>query len=270
MLSRLTLTLLLILGLSVLSDAQQKNDLVGSYLYRFEWGGEELTLKSNGSFISHSSNCTSVFTSAGPYTVTNNILSLTTTKMSVRSYDEKKGHDLTKRKVRKQILDTDEPFKSDTEELQIVRWGERIYLMHLRQFGGFVAAINLGFEPREVDGYRAFYGEVFLRVGDENRPVYGPPHMPVEFLNQLLSAPITATVINVESAGLRTIATIDRGSDDGLRKDMPLVTADSESFYYEQHWIISVEPHTATVQIWNDVKVGAQLTTRISNVRRYS
>ena len=269
MLIRLTLTFLLILGLGLSVGAQQNNDLVGSYLYRFEWGGTEIMLKANGSFVSHSSNCTSVFTYSGQYSVTGNILSMTTTRMSIRSFSDNKQHDLTKRKARKEYLDTDEPFKPETDSLQIVRWGERIYLMDPQQFGGFVEAINLGFEPREVDGYRAFYGSIYLRIGDENKPVDGPPSLPKEFLAQLLPVPITATVTNVETIENRVIATIDRGSADGLRKDMTLVTADSESFYYEQHWVISVESQTAKVQVWKDVKVGSQLTTRISDARRY-
>jgi len=271
MFTRLTFTLLLLLGLGLTVEAQQKNnDLVGSYLFRFEWGGTEIILKENGTFISHSSNCTSVITEFGPYSVANRVLSLTTQKMSVRSFSDNKEHDVTKQKARKKYLDTDEPFKSETENLQIVRWGERIYLMHAESFGRFAEAINLGFEPREVDGYRAFYGAFYLRVGDENKPVDGPPQIPKEFLENLLPAPVIAKVIKVETTDNRVIATIDRGTADGLRTEMALVTFEQESWFYESHWIISAEPHTSTVQIWRDVKVGDKLTTRIANVTRYS
>ena len=55
MLSRLTVAFLLIPGLSLSINAQANNDLIGSYLFRFEWGGREITLKANGTFTSHTS-----------------------------------------------------------------------------------------------------------------------------------------------------------------------------------------------------------------------
>ena len=59
--------------------------------------------------------------------------------------------------------------------------------------GKFIGAINLGFEPREVEGYRAYYGQFYLRVGDENKAIDGRPPLPKEFLDNLLSAPVIAT-----------------------------------------------------------------------------
>jgi hypothetical protein len=270
MLTRITFALFLTLGLSFSIVAQDNKDLVGSYLFRFEWGGTEIKLQPNGTFVKYSSNCTQVFTSSGPYSVTNNILSLTTKKMSVRSFSDNEEHDVTKRKARKKYLDTDEPFKPETRDLQIVRWGQRIYLMDQDVFGAFIRAINLGFEPRQVDGYRAFYGAFYLRVGDENKAINGKPPLPNEFLDNLLSAPVTATILKLETSGKGSIATIDRGSDDGLRKGMFLVTArDQSGSYlpsYQHHLIISVEPTVAKVEIVEQLTLGAKLTTRIANV----
>ena len=268
MLTRLIKAFLLLLALSI-STVGQQNDLIGSYLFRFEWGGERITVNPNGKFISQSSDCTSVTTSSGSYTVVNDVLRLTTKKESLRSFSDNKEHDLTKRKARKEYLDTDEPFKPYTRELQIVRWGPRVYLMDRRLLSKFIEAINLGFEPREVDGYRAYYGAIFLREGDERKPIVGTPTLPEEFLRDLLPAPVIATVVQVDKTENNAIATIDRGSDDGLRKEMSLVTVGNESFFYETHWIISVEPHTAKVQIWKDIRIGDKLTTRVPNPDRY-
>ena len=199
MLTRITFALFLTLGLSLSIVAQENKELVGSYVFSFNWGGTEIKLKPNGTFISYSSNCTQVITSSGPYSVTNNVLRLTTTKMWVRSFSDNKDHDVTKRKARKKYLDTDEPFKPETEDLQIVRWGPRIYLMDQKAFGAFIGAINLGFEPREVEGYRAYYGIFYLRAGDENKAIDGRPPLPKEFLDNLLSAPVTATIVKFET-----------------------------------------------------------------------
>ena len=114
MLTRITFALFLTLGLTLSVVAQKNQELVGSYVFSFNWGGTEIKLKPNGTFISYSSSCTQVITSSGPYSVTNNVLSLTTTKMWVRSFSDNKEHDVTKRKARKKYLDIDEPFKSES------------------------------------------------------------------------------------------------------------------------------------------------------------
>ena len=269
MLTRIIFSLFLTLGLSPSIVAQENKELVGSYLFRFQWGGTELKLQPNGIFISTSSDCTQVFTSSGSYSVTNNVLTFTTKKLSVRSFSDNKEHDLTKRKNRKKYLDTDEPFKPETWDLQIVRWGQRIYLMDQNALGKFIDAINLGFEPREVDGYRVYYGDFLLRVGDENKAIDGRPSLPQEFFENLLSAPIIATILKFETGN---VATIDRGSEHGLRKGMFLVTLREESGAYvsdfQPHMIISVEPTSARVQLMETVAPGAKLTTRIANVAR--
>lgn len=269
MLTRITFALFLTLGLALSVNAQENQELVGSYVFRFEWGGTEIKLKPNGTFISYSSSCTQVITSSGPYSVTNNALSLTTTKMWVRSFSDNKEQDVTKRKARKKYLDTDEPFKPETQELQIVRWGQRIYLMDQHGFGKFIEAINLGFEPREVEGYRAYYGAFYLRVGDENKAIEGRPLLPKEFLDKLLSAPVIATIVQIEGG----VATIDHGSEHGLLEKMFLVTVREDSAaslpYFQPHLIISVEPTTAKVRLGEGVPLGAQLTTRLAKVAAF-
>src|ERR1051325_4399663 len=240
--------------------AQQNSDLVGSYLFRFEWGGERIVLKNNGTYTSESSSCTQITKQSGTYTVVNNVIRFTTLKFTIRTYDEKKEHDLTKRKARKKYLDTDEPFKTDSWELQVVRWGERIYLMDRGGLESFIEAINLGFEPRSVDGYRAHYGEIYLREGDEAKPVNGPPLLPEELLRDLLPAPVIATVLELKTEGAPTLATIDRGSVDGLKQDMWLVPTTPIFHYqpYQPYRIKSVAEHSAEVFVFGDITVGDQ------------
>ncbi len=263
---RLILTCLsFIIILSFPTAAQTNSDLVGSYLARFEFGGTEITLNANGTYVSHSSNCTSVVSEKGTYSVANNVLSLNPRKQFFRSFSDNKDRDVTTRKARKKYLDTDEPFSTATEYLQIIRWGERIYLMNENQFEGFVDAINLGFEPREVDGYRAYYGSYLLRVGDETKPVHGPPPFKQELLELLLPAPIIATVLSVEE----DYAVIDRGSEDGLRQDMSLVRYDEESFFFDYWLVFEVGPSRSKVRLLRDTKVGDKLTTKVTNPRKF-
>lgn len=254
-----------IILLSFPAAAQTNSDLVGSYLARFEFGGTEITLNSNGTYVSYSSNCTSVVSEKGTYSVANDVLSIKPRKQFFRSFGDNKERDVTTKNARKKYLDTDEPFSTETEYLQIVRWGERIYLMTRDQFEGFVEAINLGFEPREVDGYRTYYGSYLLRVGDENKPVDGPPPFKKELLELLLPAPIIATVLSVEE----DYAVIDRGSEDGLRKDMSLVKNDEDSFYFDYCLVFEVGPNRSKVRLLRGTKVGDKLTTKVANPKRF-
>lgn len=254
---------------SVSVGAQQNSDLAGSYLYRFEFGGTEITLKNNGTFTAATSNCTGVTTASGPYSVSNNVVRFRTTRLTARDNGDMKEHDLTKRKERKKYLETNEPFKPHSWELQVVRWGERIYLMNRKLFGSFIDVVNVGFEPRFVDGYRTYYGEIHLRVGDEKKPVTGRPPLPEEFLRELLPAPIIATVIELKTNGDSIVATIDRGSADGLKENMTLVST-IPTDYFEPFSIDSISEHSAHVRVHKNIKVGDQLSTRVTDVLRYS
>src|SRR5262249_56880738 len=94
---RLFLVAIVTVAIGVPALAQGKQELAGSYLFRFEWGGTRITLNLNGTFVSQSSNCTMVTTESGPYSVSGDILHLTTVKETLRNYDEKKEHDLRNR-----------------------------------------------------------------------------------------------------------------------------------------------------------------------------
>jgi hypothetical protein len=264
---KLTFALVLLAVTHVEIFARQNSNLVGSYVFSFEWGGGEITLNKKGRFTATSSSCTSVTTESGNYSVSNNLIRFTTLKLSIRNFDDHKEHDLTKRKARKKYLETDEPFKPESWEVQVVRWGERVYLVDQNAYRGFIEAINLGFEPRQAKAILPYFGSIYLRIGDENKPVAGPPPFPEEFLRDLLPAPVIATIIELKTEGTSTLATIDRGSADGLREKMPLVSV-TPTIFFRGYRIRSVREHTAEVDVYGDVKVGDQLSTRVANVWR--
>jgi hypothetical protein len=269
---RFLLVLLLLCPMTGAVSGQQRiaNDLIGTYIYGFQWGGSRLTLKSDGTFIWESSNCTSVYKNSGSYSSSEGHLELIVLKKTLTSFGDGKEIDLRKPKARKKFLDTDEPFKQQQIEMAIIKWDTRIYLMDTDRFESFVDAINLGFEPRHVETYRPFFGEILLREGDEQKDVAGTPSLPNEFLSKILKSPITSTVTDIESDGNKTIATVDRGSKDGLRKGMTLIKKSEDGWFtFQGYWIISVDEQSAKVQVW-EVKVGDQLTTRVKDVLRYA
>ncbi len=265
---KLTLALILVATAGGEIAAQENSDLVGSYVFRFQFGGGEIVLKNNGRFTSSSGGCTDVSTASGPYKVSNNVIRFTTLKLTTRSLSDNKEHDLTKRKARKKYLDTDEPFKPYSWELMIVRWGERVYLLNAKTVDAFVRAINLGFEPRAVEGYRDFYGDFYLRTGDENKPVTGRPPLPEQFLRDLLPGPVLATVMEVKTEDNVAVATIDRGRAHGLKEKMKLVPTTAMDFL-QAYEIISIADHSAQVKVYGPLKVGDQVSTRIPDGRRF-
>src|SRR5688572_11318864 len=266
----LVLALLVLASGTVLAKQSVPGDLIGSYLWGFEWGGTRITLKSDGTFTMASSSCTSVTTESGPYSFSDGLIRLTTLKITMSDHGSNKVVDLRKSKARKEYLDTDEPFKPTEQTIQVTRWGNRIYLMDKDDFGNFINAINLGFEPRKVESYRAMYGVIFLREGDEAKQAPGDPQMPAEFLSLLLREPITATITGIESSeDGRNIVTIDRGSNAGLRKDITLVYDTEDATSFSSYSIVSLTPDSAKVEVYGAVAVGDKLTTRVKGLLLY-
>jgi len=272
-LKKIASTLLLVIAFSVSCLGQNSSDLEGTYVWQFEWGGTDIVLKGNGTFDSHTSDCTQVFTTSGPYSVANGVIHFTGVKSSVRSFSDNKEHDLRKRSARKKYLDTDEPFKVEQWDLTIVKWGSRVYLLDVGEFDDFVNAINLGFEPREKTFYRGYLNRFFLREGDQHSVVEGKPSLPPTVLVGILSTPVIATITQVEpTKDDFMIATIDRGSDEGLRKDMTLVYFSDnpvEAYQFSGWRITSTEGHSARVEVYGKVKIGDKLTTRVADVSRF-
>jgi hypothetical protein len=263
-LHKFALALIFIPLLTIEVCAQQNFGLAGSYLFSFGSGGGKITLKTNGTFTAESGSCTGVTTASGPYSISNGVVHFRTVQLSMRSFDDNKERDLTKRKNRKKYLEIDEPFVPESWEIRIVRWGDRAYLIDEKSFDSFIDAINVGFEPRDRDGYPALYGEIYLRQGDEFKPVSGPPSLPADILKGLLAAPVVATVLQVEGSNDQSVATIDRGSANGLKRGTTLVAVSSPRFY-ERYYIESVTDRSATLRVFGGVKVGDQLTTRVSD-----
>jgi hypothetical protein len=116
-------------------------------------------------------------------------------------------------------------------QFEIVRWGQRIYLLPEEELGPFVNAVNSGREPHKycIPSCSPF----LVRTGDDEKPVSGTPDLPAEYRRRLLDKPITARVVRVLSDetevnlergyGWRTIQVeINLGSVDGVWEGMEL------------------------------------------------
>jgi hypothetical protein len=69
--------------------------------------------------------------------------------------------------------------------LQVVRWGERTYLVPVDEIMKLVDGINRGDEPRT--GRQGWF---YLRDGDWERPADGAPDLPAAYADLILAAPV--------------------------------------------------------------------------------
>ena len=129
----------------------------------------------------------------------------------------------------------------------------------------FTNAVNLGLEPRRTLIAEPYYGQFFLRKGDETKIVSGNPSLPKQWSSLLLEKPVAATVVHVESQGSEIIVTIDKGSEAGLKAGMRLIEvhAAEPSLSFDPV-IISVEKGSAKLKAHRAWEVGDKLTTRFT------
>ena len=67
---------------------------------------------------------------------------------------------------------------------QVVRWGERTYLVHADEIMKLVEGINRGDEPRSRP-----QGWIYLRDGDWERPADGAPDLPAAYADLIRPRP---------------------------------------------------------------------------------
>lgn len=111
-------------------------------------------------------------------------------------------------------------FPGFAEELAVIPWGERVYLVASDELVEFCNAVNAGDEPR-----RGGHGGFLARDGDGDRKVSGAPGVPESHRKYLLPRPVTARITEIlESTtkredGLQVRTTrvrLEAGGDAGL------------------------------------------------------
>ena len=123
-----------------------------------------------------------------------------------------------------------DPWDISTELLPL-SWGERHYLIPVKQILEFLNAVNAGFEPRKTAS-----GMFFLKWGDEYRPVAGKPELPSEYVGYLLENPIQAKIslhqeTRAEGNTVRSTVVLDVGKAQGVRVGMQFYFQNSLRYY---------------------------------------
>jgi hypothetical protein len=248
------------------------SELTGTYVAGHNFGGSSINLQADGTYSQDSGACTMATKRSGKYFLSDGIVRFTILKYTgVQFSDESKEIDLFNSEALKEFFGygNDEKVEPPTTEfsLVLVKWGERVYLIDDSNLRDFSNAINLGLEPRPELRSEPYYGSFFLREGDLQKSVTGKPSLPAEWQTFLLGKPVTAKIVAIETQDKTQIATINRGSRDGLKVGMKLLLKDQEpSLWSRGGEILSVETRTAKVEVY-DLKVGDILNSKFVSAR---
>ena len=259
---------------NVQSRVVETTDLIGSYTHGGRFGGSTITIEPEGKFHINSSDCTQEYFEAGSYSFKDGVLSLTTTKRTVKSHGESddQARNLLAPGVYEKEYRQKLPAGPQTFELVPVTWGGRVYLIDKTDLHEFPNAINLGVEPRKTSVSDAYLGSFFLREGDEKKSGAGRPSLPKDLLAFLLDTPVEARIINIEYEGDKQIAVIDRGSDAGLKEGMRFVFVDRQTFWdgpslWSGLVVLSVTREMARLKVFENVNIGDKVSSKFVDRR---
>jgi len=122
---------------------------------------------------------------------------------------------------------TKQSFQGVPPDFIVIRWQARRYLVPADDVIGFCNQINEGAEPR-----KSVIGDYLLRVGDHKEIVHGPPDIPQQYKDYILTKPIEAQILRVGSTTIRhsiadfnfrdTRLTVGAGTQQGLLPGMEL------------------------------------------------
>lgn len=277
--NKLTLLCLAVLLPAVPTPAQHEGvfkKFAGTYVTGHGYGGDSLTLEADGHFSKRggSDDGTQISTS-GTYVLSDGRLRFIIVKHTGRLGSEGKEFNLLDPNDRKEMFGNSDAGEIEREfDMLPLQWSGRIYLLHERDLSDFANAVNLGIEPRTTlisNNYSSpWYGSFYLRSGDEQKKVTGNPSLPEQWLSFLLSKPVTAKVISIEEIkkdrwNTTFTGTINKGSRDGLKVGMRLLTEDEDPSPWGGTEVISAAEKTAKIRtqlVRSELKVGDKISSR--------
>lgn len=240
-------------------------ELAATYAVGHRFGYSSLTIEGDGRYSIQSGDCTREYFDSGTYVLKDGVLHFTILKKTAKGRGGERELNLLDADERKEFYGEREVEAISREfKLLPVRWSGRLYLIYEDDLNDFANAVNLGLEPRPGLSAEPFYGSFYLRNGDERKGVTGRPALPGEWAAFLLRKPLTATVVRIEGKDKERIATVNRGSGDGLKVGMRLISKDEEPSPWWATEVVSVGGKTARVRIreGDELKSGDKLKSR--------
>ncbi|HEV2860523.1 MAG TPA: hypothetical protein VGX48_05935 [Pyrinomonadaceae bacterium] len=255
----------------VAQAAATPETLEGKYFIGHRFGASALTLRADGTYSVESGDCTTEYLDSGTYVVSEGALRLTILKYVAKRRGADREINLLDPNERKEFYGGGDAGREISREFSLlpVAWSERTYLIPENDLDDFAGAINLGLEPRAELSAEPFYGSFYLREGDEQKKVAGPPSLPERWLALLLRKPVTATIVSIEGDGPEKVATINKGSRAGLKVGVRLIGVDEEPTPWSVTEVSYVDGSTAKVRVGPDSKVGDKLTTKYERKEPY-
>lgn len=157
------------------------------------------------------------------------------------------------------------PLQELSPALVSIAWGAREYLAPGQTaddgYRQFINAVNIGTEPRQGPCGR---DHLYLRDGDWNKAVSGPPDLPPRWRPFVLTAPVRGRVIALSNDGH---AIVNVGARHGLLPGMRLLKITKEPSIFDRVAIVAVAPETAELKApefsWDTrLQVGDQVASR--------
>lgn len=229
-------------------------EIVGEYVYSSGYVGAIFKIMEDGKYeyITFSDCCDPVWEESGTYALRDNLLHFKITKKTLNQYnllDPKQRIEAYRKLYQYKGSDLPAEVIRTEYEMQVVRWGGRIYLLDLDKINLFTAAVNFGIEPRQriING-NYLTTRFFLRRGDSEKAVAGNPDLPEPWNSYLHDTPIKAVVTKVESDNKKKIYTVNKGRADRLNVGMLLVGENTKPFYDNLLLVISVEEGSAKLE----------------------
>jgi hypothetical protein len=151
----------------------------------------------------------------------------------------------------------------------LIHWENRIYLIDQddeqireRAFLRFATAYNLGEEPEKHRGYFVYAPneELSKQKLDKNQ-------IPKEWRDYFLDNPILATVVDTKIEKKRgvEIYTLDKGSEDGVKKDFSFFCKNSTNGYYPLN-IKNTFSKSSQAQLYQPDKESKQTVYKIGDI----
>jgi len=267
--------LLILVGQSTQQQEKVFNKFAGTYVSGHEFGGSSILLKTDGRFsINSGSDDGTLVSMFGTYTLYDARLHFRILKEIGKHGRGGREFNLLDPKQNKKFNEGDDKKIEKEFEFFPIEWSGRTYLIDEEDFKDFANAINLGIEPRATltssEYISPWYGSFYLREGDERKKVTGNPTLPDRWLVFLLSKPITATVVSIEEIkkeqfSTTFFATIDKGSREGLRVGMRLLTKNEQPSLWGGTEVISVDETASRIRatlIRSELKVGDSISSK--------
>lgn len=148
-------------------------------------------------------------------------------------------------KITSELTNHRDSFEGIDATFYPILWGNRHYLIAEDEMIDFCNSVNSGSEPAVGTGLLS--SRFLVKAGDEAKRPPGLPPIPAEYKEYLLSKPITAEILSIDSNHLEDI-----GLGPEFRMKVFVVAINSG---YSEGVRAGMEFHTTSKDIWEDVEV---------------